>query len=142
MACLPAFVGEIENPMPRISGRFDVTATPQSDAAPIDVIARMALDKTFHGALNGPSHGQMLAYRTATQGSAGYVAMEQFSGTLAARRGSFVLQHSGLMARGQPTLTLVVVPDSGTDELTGLSGRMDIRIESGDHYYDFDYELA
>jgi hypothetical protein len=87
--------------------------------------------------------GQMLSALTSTKGSAGYVAMEIVDGTLGGRKGTFVLQHSGTMDRGQSQLSVTVVPDSGPDELRGLSGSMKIRIEpGGQHFYDFDYQIV
>jgi hypothetical protein len=83
----------------------------------------------------------MLSGMTGTKGSAGYVAIERVTGTLAGRRGTFILQHSGTMSRGAQQLTITVVPDSGTDELTGLTGTMAIIIADGKHSYEFDYEL-
>ena len=126
------------------AGSFDVKVIPQpADAAAAgESIGRMLLDKRFHGALDASSKGQMLAMRTAVAGSAGYVAMELVVGKLDGRTGSFVLQHSGVMNRGASLLTLTVVPDSGTGELVGLSGRMDIVITDGKHDYRFDYSLA
>ena len=124
------------------SGPFDVKLTPQPAEPDIDGgLGRMALDKTFHGDLDATSKGTMLSAMTDVKGSAGYVALERVTGTLHGRRGSFVLQHSGTMDRGVPTLTISVVPDSGTDELVGLSGTMAIVIEQGTHNYGFDYEL-
>ena len=125
------------------SGAFDVTLTPQAsgDAADGAAIGRLAIDKRFHGALDATSKGQMLAHRTRVDGSAGYVAMEIVSGTLHGRSGTFVLQHSGTMNRGDAQLTLAVVPDSGTDQLTGLAGAMAIVIADGKHSYAFDYAL-
>ena len=125
-------------------GSFDVKVIPQpaEAAAAGESIGRMLLDKRFHGALDASSKGQMLAMRTAVAGSAGYVAMELVVGKLDGRTGSFVLQHSGVMNRGASLLTLTVVPDSGTGELVGLSGRMDIVITDGKHDYRFDYSLA
>jgi hypothetical protein len=78
---------------------------------------------------------------SSVQGSAGYVAMERVTGTLHGKRGTFVLQHTGSMNRGAPSLVITVVPDSGTDALTGLTGRMAIQIEQGKHSYVFDYDL-
>ncbi len=125
-----------------ISGLFDVKMSPQTASENEDVsISRMLLDKQFHGDLEASSKGQMLAHRTSINGSAGYVAMEKAVGTLQGRKGSFVLQHSGTMNRGEATLVLTVVPDSGTDELEGLSGSMTITITDGKHYYGFDYSL-
>lgn len=130
--------------MPRIRGTFTVKLTPLpgDDTTGGAAIGRMALDKQFHGDLNAHSYGQMIAHSTMTPGSAGYVAMEQVTGLLGGKSGSFVLQHSATMNRGAPSLTLTVVPDSGTDELKGLSGSMQIIIENKQHYYDFDYTLG
>ncbi len=123
--------------MKHATGTFDVKLTPQPD----EVIARMTIDKQFRGDLEGTSEGQMLAFMTAIQGSAGYVAMERVTGTLGGRRGSFVLQHNGTMDRGTPSLSVTVVPDSGTEELAGLTGTMNIIIDGGKHSWELDYEL-
>src|SRR5262245_42438371 len=115
--------------MPRASGEFDVKMTPQAaDDVAGSSIACMTIDKQFHGELEGTSKGQMLAISTAVDGSAGYVAMERVEGKLHGRRGTFALQHSGTMNRGAPLLSVTVIPDSGTGELTGLLGRMAIEI--------------
>ncbi|MFV0625084.1 DUF3224 domain-containing protein [Sphingomonas sp. ac-8] len=120
-------------------GAFDVTVTPASGAdAPT---ARMTLAKTFHGPLEATGAGEMLAVQTDTPGSAGYVAMERVTGTLDGRDGSFVLQHSGTMDRGAPTLSVTVVPDSGTGQLSGITGTMAIDIRDGKHFYTFRYRL-
>ncbi|MBW8809626.1 MAG: DUF3224 domain-containing protein, partial [Lysobacter sp.] len=103
---------------------------------------RMSIDKQFHGELEAASRGEMLAAMTAVKGSAGYAALEKVEGTLAGRSGSFLLLHRGLMDRGTPDLSVTVVPDSGSGELSGLTGRMKIEIrEGGAHFYVFDYEL-
>ena len=126
----------------RASGTFEVKLSPQApDDKSEASIGRMLLDKQFHGDLEGTSKGQMLAHSTATQGSAGYVAIEQVIGTLHGRAGTFVLQHSGIMNRNTPNLTITVVPDSGTGQLQGLTGKMDIQIEGGKHSYVFEYTL-
>ncbi len=126
-----------------ISGTFDVTMGKEAvhDAAGESGIGRMTLDKRYHGDLDATGVGEMLAAMTATPGSAGYVAMEWVEGTLAGRSGSFLLQHTGTMNRGTPTLSVTVVPDSGTGQLAGLSGRLDIRVVEGEHLYDFDYSF-
>ena len=98
-------------------------------------------DKTFEGPLTATSVVHMLAVMTPVAGSGGYVAIERVRATLDGRSGTFFFQHSGLMERGAPTLDLVVVPDSGTEQLTGLSGRMAIDIVDGQHFYTFDYAL-
>ncbi len=118
-------------------GTFDVKLTPVSEADA--AVGRLVLAKTFNGDLEATSVGEMLAIRT-VEGSAGYVAMERVTGTLGGRRGSFALQHSGTMNRGNPALSVAVVPDSGTEELAGLSGSMTIETEDG-HRYAFRYLL-
>jgi hypothetical protein len=128
-----------DKPM-HIEGTFDVKLTPQ--AAPEgQPWGRQSIEKKFHGPLAGTSRGEMLAVRTAVKGSAGYVALEQVDATLEGRQGSFFLQHSGLMNKGAPTLTVTVVPDSGTGELNGLQGTMRIDISGGQHRYAFTYTL-
>jgi hypothetical protein len=123
-------------------GRFDVKLTPMAaDHESGGAVGRMTIDKQFHGDLEATSRGQMLAHRTAVQGSAGYVAMEIVTGALHGRSGTFVFQHSGTLARGAAQLTLTVVPDSGTGDLVGLAGSMAIVIASGEHSYTFDYTL-
>ncbi|MEO7063001.1 MAG: DUF3224 domain-containing protein [Dokdonella sp.] len=127
-------------------GPFDVKIAPQKpDNAQAEGagIARMSIDKQFHGDLEAVSQGEMLAIRTDTANSAGYVAIERVTGMLHRRKGSFVFQHSSTMNRGVPTQSILVVPDSGTDELVGLGGAMTIVIaEGGAHSYVFDYILA
>ncbi|QSX36563.1 DUF3224 domain-containing protein [Shewanella sedimentimangrovi] len=129
----------------KISGSFSVQLKPlEGYAQGRDGIrlGRMSIDKQFQGELNADSKGEMLSAMTEIKGSAGYVAIEQVTGILMGKRGSFVLQHFGTMNRGQDRLVLEVVPDSGTGELAGLSGTMAIRIEAGQHYYDFDFAFA
>ena len=119
------------------SGPFDMKLPPQ-DTAPV---ARMSIAKQYHGDLEATGEGQMLAAGTETKGSAGYVAIERVTGTLNGRKGSFVLQHHGIMDRGTPSLMVTVVPDSGTGELAGLKGKMEIKIDAGKHSYELEYSL-
>ena len=130
--------------MTRATGTFEVKLTPQStDEEPEgSTLGRLAIDKQFRGDLDATSVGAMLSAGTRTRGSAGYVAIERVSGTLHGRRGTFALMHTGIMDRGTPQLTIIVVPDSGTGELAGLSGSLQIIIEGGRHSYAFDYTLG
>lgn len=131
----------------RATGVFDVTMQPHPHPQPVPdpaggvTLVRTLLDKRYHGDLQAAAQGQMLSAMTATAGSAAYVAIEQVSGTLQGRSGSFVLQHCGVMTRGTPQLTVTVVPDSGSGELAGLAGSLTIRRDEGRHFYDFDYSL-
>ena len=127
----------------RAKGPFEVKLTPQPADQRSDSSApgRLLIDKQFHGDLEATSKGQMLTASGNVQGSAGYVAIEKVTGTLHGRSGSFVLQHSGTMTRGAPQLTITLVPDSGTGQLIGLTGKMAIEITGGKHSYDFQYSL-
>ena len=129
--------------MSRAAGPFDVKVVPQApDPGGDPAVGRMLLDKKFHGDLEATSKGQMLTAGTAVEGSAGYVAIEKVDGTLHGRRGTFLLKHDGTMTRGAPSLTIRVVPDSGTGDLEGISGTMSITIAAGGaHSYDFEYAI-
>jgi hypothetical protein len=128
-----------EGTMHKAVGGFEVKLNPFAGFEPS--LGSMSIDKSFHGDLEATSKGQMLSAMGEVKGSAGYVAMERVTGTLGGKKGSFVLQHSATMTRGVPELSVTVVPDSGTDELKGLSGTMKIIIEAGKHSYEFDYKL-
>ena len=104
-------------------------------------IARMSIDKSISGDLVATTFGQMLSAMTETKGSAGYVAIEKVDGVLSGKAGTFVLQHTGTMDKGTPSLSVTVVPDSGTGELVGIAGKFDIIIASGKHSYEFNYTL-
>jgi len=132
-----------EENMKRASGSFDVSVTPlpNADVSSDPLLGRFLLIKKFSGDLEASARGHMLSAGTATKGSAGYVAIDHITGTLQGRKGSFVLQHSGSMKRGAPTLSVLVVPDSGTGELTGLTGTLNINIVEGKHFYDFLYSI-
>ncbi|MCA9991696.1 MAG: DUF3224 domain-containing protein [Anaerolineales bacterium] len=129
----------------RATGEFEVNLQPLDSYAQGSEgirLGRMSIDKQFHGDLVATGRGEMLTALTNTQGSAGYVAIEQVSGTLQGRAGTFVLQHFGVMHGGENRLVLEVVPDSGTGALAGLAGQMKIKIEGGQHTYVLDYALA
>jgi hypothetical protein len=124
-------------------GTFQVTLTPQASNTHDGVTeSRVALEKRYHGHLDASGSGTMLSTTTPVKGSAGYVAMERVSGTLHGRAGTFVLQHSGLMTRGTPQLTVEIVADSGTGELTGISGQCGITVTPAGHAYELHYTLT
>ncbi len=125
-------------------GTFEVNLNPQTpdDKTEGAALGRMSIDRQWHGDLVATSKGEMLTAVTGIKGSTGYVAIERVSGTLHGRSGSFVFQHSGTMTRGTQQLSITVVPDSGTDQLIGLAGKMAIKIADGKHSYDFEYTLA
>jgi hypothetical protein len=136
------------------AGSFTVNMTPQTwhegnpgegpVGDPVDgSLGRFLLDKQYHGDLEAVSKGQMLSAGDGKPGSSGvYVAIERVTGSLQGRQGSFTLHHAGVMNRGVSELTISVVPDSGTGELTGISGSMAIKMLEGKHSYEFSYTLA
>jgi hypothetical protein len=128
------------------TGTFVVKITP-AEASSIGQqagISRMTIDKTFSGALEGTSKGEMLTGGTESTGAMAYVALERVTGKLDGRVGSFLLMHNAVMLKGVPSsgvMQITVVPDSGTAELAGLTGKMIITIEGGKHSFDFEYQL-
>lgn len=129
----------------KISGTFDVNLNPvshsQKQESP-NMFGRLLIDKTFHGDLDATSKGEMISLRTPVKGSAGYVAIEQVVGSLEGKKGGFALQHFGIMDANGQRLILEIIPNSGFDELETISGKMDILIKDGAHFYEFEYEFA
>lgn len=130
--------------MPIARGQFEVATKPEPPFLEQDGnrLSRNTIRKQFSGDMTGSSEAQMLAAHTDTPGSAGYVAIEHFSGSIEGRSGSFILQHSGVMASGGARLTVEIIPDSGTDDLSGISGTMEIDNDDGEHSYTLDYKLS
>jgi hypothetical protein len=124
-------------------GIFEVimTGEPPYDVVEGVSVGRASSEKTFRGQLEAKSRVAMLGARTPTDGSAGYVAMERITGVLGGKRGTFVVVHTGLMDRGTPSLAIAIVPDSGTGELAGISGRMEIQVVDGTHAYQIEYDF-
>ena len=131
-------------PQQQAAGSFDVKITPLDPAFKFDEnpYTRFSIDKQFHGDLEAASKGEMLAGGSPAKGAGGYVAVERVSGSLRGRTGTFVLQHNATMRHGSYQLNVIVVPDSGTGQLAGLSGTMQIIIApDGKHSYNFSYSL-
>ena len=124
-------------------GRFDVKVTPIPMGDPgTGRFNRLFLDKQIQGDLEATSEGEMMGADSPVKGSAGYVAVERITGSLHGKQGSFVLQHKSSMRKGADfKMDITVVPDSGTDELTGIAGTFTIIFEGKDHLYEFDYTL-
>jgi hypothetical protein len=124
-------------------GDFEVKVAPvaQDDLPDGAAMGRYSLDKTYHGDLPATGKGEMLTAGTPVEGSAAYVAIEHVTGSLDGRKGSFILQHHGTMGHGEQHLEITVVPDSGTGELVGLAGSLEITIADGKHSYALEYTL-
>ena len=125
--------------MKEVSGSLEVRITPEDTGD--DQMGMMLLDKTYHGDLQATGTGRMLTGMTALEGSAGYVAIERLDGTLEGAKGTFLVQHSGISKGDEKTLLIQVIPDSGTDDLVGIAGTMEINIDNGKHPYCFKYSL-
>jgi hypothetical protein len=129
--------------MNKIQGAFSIQLKPQAASIGLEnaSIGRQIFDKQFRGDLEATSQGEMLSCMGHVQGSAGYVAIERVTGTLQGKQGSFALMHMGTMTRGEKGLKIHVIPDSGTEELQGLQGNMDIQILDGQHFYNFEFRF-
>ncbi len=123
----------------RAGGHFDIKMTPLDAGA--DGIGRYSFTKKFHGDLDGTSLGEMLGVRTQTPGSAAYVVIEHVTARLGGRSGGFMLQHEGIMDRGRLEMKIVIVPDSGTEGLAGISGTMTID-PAANHAYVLTYDIG
>ena len=123
------------------TGTFEVKLTPQDDKTGDASMGRMTFEKQWQGEMQGTSNGQMLTGGDVKTGSAGYVAMEKFAGSVKGRKGTLIFQHSATMTSGKADLTIAIVPTSGTEELKGISGTVTIKIENGKHFYDLEYTL-
>ena len=132
--------------MHHATGTFEVKMTPEAQGdAPADGLptSRMAIAKTFIGGMTGTATGTMLVAGTPQPGHpAGYVAIDQFSGSVDSKAGSFLLLHRGSIDKaGGAALSVIIAPDSGTGALEGISGTFAIKIEDGVHRYDLAYTL-
>ncbi|WP_205662176.1 DUF3224 domain-containing protein [Alteromonas flava] len=127
------------SPMQTAKGQFNVQLQPQKDLT--NNAGRLLIDKSYTGDFSASGTGQMLSHRTHVEGSAGYVAIETIDGELNGQKGTFVMQHSGSMAAGEQHLSITIIADSGTGELTGISGYMEIDIREGQHFYSLHYQI-
>jgi len=121
-------------------GPFDVTITPQ-ESAPDAAVARMLLYKEFHGDLEAIAHGEMMAAGEPLTGAGVYVAIDRVTGTLHGRSGSFLMAHRGVRNADGQELSIVIVPGSGTGQLTGITGTVGIEIAGKEHFYSVEYEM-
>jgi Flp pilus assembly protein TadG len=125
------------------SGTFEIQMMPQGQEEKVEGVSlsRKSADKQYSGDIEGIGKGEMVAGLTNVKTSLAYVAIERVTGTLRGRTGTFLLQHTGTMTATTRDLNVIVVPDSGTGQLAGISGKMMINIVDGKHFYEFDYTL-
>ena len=122
-------------------GSFDVKVTPQ-ESAPDAAVARMLLYKEFRGDLEAIAHGEMMAAHEPLTGAGVYVAIDRVTGTLDGRSGSFLMAHRGIRNAAGQSLDIVIVPGSGTGQLTGITGTVGIEITGKEHFYSLQYDFA
>ncbi|MFJ2744923.1 DUF3224 domain-containing protein [Streptomyces sp. NPDC087440] len=87
-------------------------------------IAHASVVNTFTGGIEATDTAceYICAYATETTGA--FAGMEYFAGRLDGREGRFVVEERGWFGTdGTVHCTFEVVPGSGTDELTGLTGK-------------------
>lgn len=99
----------------------------------LDQTSRYSFTKRWSGDLSGTSRGFMISAGDPEQGEAGYVAMEVFLGELDDQFGTFALQQFGVMSEGEQKLQYVIAPGSGSGELTGISGTVELTVVEGEH---------
>jgi len=121
-------------------GTFTVKVAPLTPA-PAEGLGRFSIDKEIHGDLKAATKGEMFSGGDPKAGTAGYVAIELVTGTLAGKHGSFALQHFATMDGSGPKMNVIIVPGSGTGELKGIAGTFTIWIDGGKHLYDLEYTL-
>src|SRR5450755_2507680 len=148
LALAMSVAAQKEMHMVHAKGSFDIKMTPAepTDFEKANDITRVTSDKTWHGDFEGVSHGEMITGSTASTGSMAYVAIERMTGKLNGRLGSFTFSRRASMMKGDvPSageLSVMVVPNSGTGDLTGLTGSLIIHIDAqGKHTWTFDYSL-
>lgn len=129
---------------------LDWQPEPPFDEAPGAALGRVTVTKDWTGDMSGTSVAHLITAMSPVPDSAGYVASERMDVTLGGRAGTFVLQHAAISsATGGQDLTVIVVPDTGTDDLTGITGTLAVTIEGRDrptdrggrHLYTFSYDL-
>jgi len=131
-----------ERDMHHATGTFTVAMTP-ADPEAVEAglgLSRYILAKTFDGGLTGTGTGQMLAGGVSAE-TATYVALERVVGRLDGREGAFLLVHRGDMGPDGFSLSITVVPNSGTGALAGLTGDFALTLTGGVHHYDLAYRL-
>ena len=122
----------------RARGNFEITMTPKDGV--LDGTGRFDFTKTWNGDLSAEGSGAMFSAGDPAAGAAGYVAIETVRGVLAGRLGGFVFLQRGLMGSGGVTLDYSIAPGSGTGELVGITGTLDLDTSNG-HAWELTYRL-
>jgi hypothetical protein len=104
-------------------------------------LTRASVTKSYTGDIEGEAHVEyLMMYRG--DGSAAFVGIERVVGRIGARKGTFVLQRTGVFEGGQAKESYSVVPGSATGELQGLVGVCSTSVGHGmEHPFTLNYEL-
>jgi hypothetical protein len=129
--------------MKEICGQLTVKGSPLENDTILTEIGgmRMSFHKTFTGPLEAKSVVSMMGMMNQEKMAGAYVALEKLEGSIDGKKGTFCLYHSSSTHGGKNLQSIQVVPESGTQELTGIRGSMEIDIHNGEHSYRFRYEL-
>jgi hypothetical protein len=73
---------------------------------------------------------------------ASYTGYARFEGSVAGKRGSFIVQDTGVYGGGEAKSDLTIVEGSGDGELAGITGRGRYIANQSDMYYELEYELG
>src|SRR3954465_3071155 len=104
----------------------------QPGEALLESTGRFGFSKVWTGGMAGASTGFMLSAGDPSAGTAGYVALELFRGSVDGLEGTVVLQQFGMMG-DETVLYYEIAPGSGTGELAGLVGTVAIDTSGGGH---------
>ena len=103
-------------------------------------MSRVHISRSFSGDLEGESTAELLIAKS--EGGGGYVGHDRINGTLNGQAGGFVFQHTGLLGPEGVTTTGVIVPGTGSGELSGITGEGTmLEDEDGNHTLTLEYEL-
>lgn len=114
---------------------------PYDDGTSVPKLTRASVCKTLTGDLEGEGRVEyLMMYRA--DGSAMFVGLERFTGRLGDKRGTFVLQRSGVFEGGQAKESYFVIPGSATGDLVGLAGDGSSAVGHGmEHPFALNYEF-
>jgi hypothetical protein len=93
-------------------------------------LVRIHVEEDFTGDIEGSGMVEFLQAQLA-DGSASFVGIERVTGRIGSRSGTFLLQDQGTLIGSRVSGTWVVVPGSGTSELSGLRGEGGFAAELG-----------
>ncbi|SHJ55597.1 Protein of unknown function [Tessaracoccus bendigoensis DSM 12906] len=123
-----------------IRATFEIEITPTEAVLP--ATGRFDFAKVWTGDIRGVSRGVMLSAGDPASGTAGYVALEVFEGTIGERSGTVAFQQLGTMDHGNQGLRYLVVPGSGTGDLVGAIGVLNLKVDSDSGIHSVVLELS